>query len=127
MGLAVRRSCAAQLGDRDAGWREAEAARPDRGVGSTSHRRSRSGEDRNRRAAAGLRVDRRTRRRRAHGRDTQEPSAGDSHGPLETSGETEWTGNFENLQGRAGSALSGGLGARLRACSSPPLPSADGW
>ena len=47
------------------------------------------GEDRNRRAAAGLRVDRRTRRRRAHGRDTQEPSAGDSHGPLETSGETE--------------------------------------
>ena len=32
-----------------------------------------------------------------------------------------------SLQGRAGSALSGGLGARLRACSSPPLPSADGW
>ena len=32
-----------------------------------------------------------------------------------------------SLQGRAGSALSGGLGARLHACSSPPLPSADGW
>ena len=42
-------------------------------------------------AVAGLRVPRRTRRQRAHGRDTQEPSAGDSHGPLETSGETEWT------------------------------------
>jgi hypothetical protein len=31
-----------------------------------------------------------------------------------------------SLQGRAGSALSVGLGERLRACSSPPLPSADG-
>ncbi len=30
------------------------------------------------------------------------------------------------LQDRAGSALSGGPGAGLRACSSPPLPSADG-
>ncbi len=81
MGLAVRHSCAAQLGDRAAGWREAKAAPRDRGV---------PGEHRNRRAAEGLRVHRRTRRQRAHGRDTQEPSAGDSNGPLETSGETEW-------------------------------------
>ena len=51
-------------------------------------RRQDAGEHRNRRAVAGLRVDRRTRRQRAHGRDSQEPSAGDSHGPLETSGET---------------------------------------
>ena len=60
-----------------------KAARPDRGVGSISHRRSRSGEDRNRRAAAGLRLDRRTRRRQAHGRDKQDPSAGEGDGPLD--------------------------------------------
>ena len=35
------------------------------------------GENRHRRSAAGLRVHRRTRRKRAHGRDTQGPSAGD--------------------------------------------------
>ncbi len=52
-------------------------ARPGRGVRATCHRRSRSGEDRIRRAAAGLRVDRRTPRGGAHGRDTQDPSAGD--------------------------------------------------
>ena len=85
VGLAVRHSCATQLGDRAAGWREAKAA---------SHARELRVEHRNRRAVAGLRLTRRTRRQRAHGRDTQEPSAGDSHGPLETSGETEWTGNF---------------------------------
>ena len=83
VGLAVRHSCAAQLGDRAAGWREAKAAPCDRGVPD---------EYRNRRAAEGLRVHRRTRRQRAHGRDTQKPSAGDSNGPIETSGEMEWTG-----------------------------------
>jgi MCRA family len=59
-----------------------------------SESRSDPVEDRNQRAVAGLRVLRRTRRQRADGRDTQEPSAGDSHGPLEPSGETESTGYF---------------------------------
>ena len=90
----------AQLGDRDAGWREAKAAPRARGRWNqfrdvwVSESRSDPVEHRNRRAVAGLRVPRRTRRQRAHGRDTQEPSAGDSHGALETSGETEWTGDL---------------------------------
>ena len=88
-GLGVRHSCAAQRGDRDAGWREAKAG----GAKAAPRDRGLLVEHRNRRAVAGLRVYRRTRRqKRSHGRDTQEPSAGDSHGPLETSGETEWTG-----------------------------------
>ena len=89
VGLAVRHSCAAQLGDRDAGWREDKAAPRARRRWNQfrdvwiSESRSDPVEHRNRRAVAGLRVPRRTRRQRPNGRDTQEPSAGDSHGALE--------------------------------------------
>ena len=71
--LAVRRSCAAQLGDRAAGWREARAACADQGARSISRGVHDLEKTEDRRAAAGLRVHRRTRRKRAHGRDTQDP------------------------------------------------------